>query len=139
MLKYLYGNLTGRLNQNDVPYNNLKSLDQTKFTPTGKTVSSISMEKTAYVYIPSNCSIAPLSDSCQLHVVFHGCEMYLEARCTGCNTPNNQYNDTYARHAGYNQWAEPNNIVVLYPQADNSEVAPTNPEGCWDWYVQMHQ
>lgn len=42
--------------------------------------------------------------------------------------------DTYARHAGYNQWAEANNIVVVYPQAAHSYVFPSNPQGCYDWW-----
>ena len=36
--------------------------------------------------------------------------------------------------AGYNRWADANRIVVLYPQAAQSLVAPFNPRGCWDWW-----
>lgn len=35
------------------------------------------------------------------------------------------------RHAGYNAWAESNNIIVLYPQVHASLL---NPMGCWDWW-----
>ncbi len=41
--------------------------------------------------------------------------------------------DTFAVHAGYNDVAEANNIIVLYPQAINSTL---NPKGCWDWSVE---
>jgi len=35
---------------------------------------------------------------------------------------------------GLNEWAETNNIIVLYPQISKSELFPSNPEGCWDWW-----
>ena len=35
--------------------------------------------------------------------------------------------------AGYNEWADTNGIVVLYPQLDPTEILD-NPEGCWDWW-----
>ena len=49
----------------------------------------------------------------------------------------------FARHAGYNRWADSNRIVVLYPQAITRYgwgpwPWPTsfvfNPNGCWDWW-----
>lgn len=40
----------------------------------------------------------------------------------------------YALHAGYNEWAEANGIVVLYPYWKRSQAAPSNPEGCADWW-----
>lgn len=39
---------------------------------------------------------------------------------------------TFAEHAGYNQVAEVNNIIILYPQTHSSTL---NPNGCFDWYV----
>src|SRR4051812_42884944 len=41
------------------------------------------------------------------------------------------FGTTFVRHAGYDQWADTNDIVVLYPQATAS---PRNPNGCWDWW-----
>ena len=36
---------------------------------------------------------------------------------------------------GYNEMADTNNIVVLYPQAEGIDDGATqNPEGCWDWW-----
>ena len=40
-------------------------------------------------------------------------------------------NDTYVRHAGYNEVADLNDIIILYPQVTSSV---TNPNGCWDWF-----
>ncbi|MNL69447.1 hypothetical protein D3C87_1943080 [compost metagenome] len=33
--------------------------------------------------------------------------------------------------AGYNEWAEANGIVILYPAASTAKL---NPNGCWDWF-----
>jgi poly(3-hydroxybutyrate) depolymerase len=33
--------------------------------------------------------------------------------------------------SGINEWADTNNIIVLYPQATSSS---SNPLGCWDWW-----
>ena len=43
--------------------------------------------------------------------------------------------DTFALHAGYNELAEKNDIIIIYPQARTSVL---NPYGCWDWYVYMY-
>jgi poly(3-hydroxybutyrate) depolymerase len=37
----------------------------------------------------------------------------------------------YVQHAGYNQLAEVNNIIILYPQTRISE---GNRNSCWDWW-----
>jgi poly(3-hydroxybutyrate) depolymerase len=42
--------------------------------------------------------------------------------------------DVFARNSGYNQVAELNNIIILYPQATASYVL-NNPNGCWDWWA----
>src|SRR5476651_1479753 len=40
----------------------------------------------------------------------------------------------FVAHAGYNQWADTNNLIVLYPQTVSSSGVPFNPNGCWDWW-----
>ena len=118
------------------PYNNVISIDQKEFVPSGHTVSGISMANIAYVYVSSNCTqYAPiLNKSCKLHVVYHSCNQDLESKIN-FDTP---FNDTFVRHAGYNQWAETNNLIILYPQATISQVA--NPMGCWDtWGYSSNQ
>ena len=44
------------------------------------------------------------------------------------------FNDTYARRAGFNQWAEANRIVVLYPQLHygSRALAASEADDCWD-------
>ena len=58
--------------------------------------------------------------SCRLHIAYHGCLQDLE-----------DINSTFVYHAGYNDWAEANDLVILYPQVLPSLV---NPKGCWDWW-----
>ena len=79
----------------------------------------------------SNCSIAPMSSNCRLHVVFHGCEQDLNTKMN--DITGELFNDTYVRDTGYNGWAETNDLVILYPQAD-SNTLKENENGCWDWW-----
>ena len=76
-----------------------------------------SLDDTAYAYVPKSCSSG---DTCKLHVSFHGCLQ--GASLVG---------DAFYAHAGLNEWADTNHIVVLYPQVTKSTA---NPEGCWDWW-----
>ena len=78
-----------------------------------------SMNNTGYAYIPKACD----SESCRVHVVFHGCLQ------TTQEIGNRFYTST-----GYNQVADANKIIVLYPQAEPSAVYPYNPKGCWDFW-----
>ena len=73
-----------------------------------------------YVYVPKACSA---THRCRVHVFFHGCGQSAEL-----------IGDALVEHAGFNRWAETNDIVVLYPQTRASTVAPVNPLGCWDWW-----
>jgi len=86
-----------------------------------------SLGATGFVYIPKACAAGA---GCRLHVAFHG-----------CGQSETTIGDTFARHAGYDGWAEANDIVVLYPQAAplvrrvaGFGVAWPNPQGCWDWW-----
>lgn len=74
-----------------------------------------------YLYVPESCGSG---QQCRLHIAFHGCEMSAE-----------KIGDTFAVHAGYNRWADVNNIVVLYPQIKQSAKPTSNPKGCWDWFA----
>jgi hypothetical protein len=81
---------------------------------------SAEMLEMAYLYVPASCSAG---QSCGLHIAFHGCKQSSE-----------MVDDVFARDAGYNEWAESNRLLVLYPQVASSKVAPMNPLGCWDWW-----
>jgi hypothetical protein len=74
----------------------------------------------AFLYVPQACAAG---ERCGLHVALHGCMQSAEF-----------VGDAFARGSGLNEWAESNHLLVLYPQAGSSKVAPMNPYGCWDWW-----
>jgi len=80
-----------------------------------------SMNPAGYAYVPADCDDGA---ACRVHVAFHGCRQQ-PARI----------GDRFYVNAGYNRWADTNRIIVLYPQAINSDLPPVyNPRGCWDWW-----
>jgi len=111
LLKFIYGALNPpakTLSGKIVTFN------QREFADAGT-----GMADTAYLYVPKSCS--QTGASCKVHVAIHGCEQ--SAQVVG----NEFYTDT-----GYNNWADSNNLLVLYPQVNPSTI-PFNPKGCWDW------
>jgi len=74
----------------------------------------------ALLYVPGSCADG---EACGLHVALHGCLQSAE-----------YIGDAFAAGAGYNEWAEANQLLVLYPQVASSRIAPLNPMGCWDWW-----
>jgi hypothetical protein len=94
---------------------NLVRFDQTPYISDTGT----SLESYGYMYIPTNCKNGA---TCKLHFNFHGCSQGVSTIGT-----------TYMTECGYNDWAESNNIVVVYPSVGPSS-ALGNPNGCWDWW-----
>ncbi|WP_168734305.1 extracellular catalytic domain type 2 short-chain-length polyhydroxyalkanoate depolymerase [Pseudothauera nasutitermitis] len=81
------------------------------------------LAETGYAYVPAACAAG---EACRLHVAFHGCQQ--QAERIGLD---------FVRGAGFNEWADANRIVVLYPQATATRavpITPLNPQGCWDWW-----
>jgi predicted peptidase len=72
------------------------------------------------IYVPTSCK--DKNTTCHLHVALHGCDQNAE-----------KIRDVFAIKTGLNEWAESNNVVVLYPQAKANFMA-MNPKGCWDWW-----
>ena len=95
------------------------SLLQFDQTPFGATASN-SMDTTGWVFVPQNCA---KGQTCSLIVAFHG-----------CNQNQSLIGNTYAAESGIDEWADRNDIVVLYPYAIVSSTVPYNPQGCWDWW-----
>lgn len=71
-----------------------------------------------YVYIPEVCRY----EKCHLHISFHGCQQDYET-----------VGMTYAELTGFNDWAEANNLIILYPYVKSTTI-PYNPLACWDWW-----
>lgn len=80
---------------------------------------SAGLDETGYAYVPAVCR----SQTCRVHVAFHGCRQ--GAGLVG---------DHFYRRAGYNEVADANHIIVLYPQVRTSRFYPYNPRGCWDFW-----
>ncbi len=111
ILKQMYPGTT--LKKTKMAADSLYVVDQSEFSDDGALLGA-----NAYLYVPKAC--AQGRSNCRLHVALHGC---LQADET--------LNDVFAVHAGYNEWAEGSDIVVLYPQARKSMM---NPNGCFDWF-----
>ena len=90
--------------------------DQNPFT-SGGNAKSYSMDGTGWLFVPQNCTNG---QSCRLVVALHGCLQYQGI-----------IQQQFVQKSGINEWADTNNIIVLYPQATNSS---SNPLGCWDWW-----
>jgi predicted esterase len=72
-----------------------------------------------FIYLPKNCSAGA---KCRVHIAFHGCQQ--NQKSIGMQ---------FIKKSGHNEWAESNNIVIIYPQTTSSYV-PLNPKACWDWW-----
>ncbi len=80
--------------------------------------ASTPLFSSAWIYVPTACQAGEV---CKLHIALHGCQMNPD-----------DIKDQFVKNAGYNEWAESNNIIVLYPQS--AKVAQANPYACWDWF-----
>lgn len=120
MLGHLFGSvatpatsLTGKLIQ----------FDQNLYAPNGS-ASSISMGTEGFAYVPTTCASGA---SCKLMVALHGCKQGYRFETFG---------DKFMRYAYLNEYADTNNMIVLYPQAiPLSSGTTTNPNGCWNWWA----
>ncbi|QDQ28374.1 poly(3-hydroxybutyrate) depolymerase [Chitinimonas arctica] len=109
ILKWIYG----PLNPPSVTAGGrLLAFDQSRFDPQGKAT----LGPIGYAYVPNACT----TKQCRVHVVFHG-----------CHQGERRMGDRYARTTGYNELADTNNLIVLYPQVADSV---RNPKGCWDFW-----
>jgi poly(3-hydroxybutyrate) depolymerase len=100
------GNLTG----------SYINFDQNGFV-TGGIAKNYSMDSTGWLFVPTNCTNG---QACRLVVALHGC---LQSQGI--------IQQQFVQNSGIDQWADTNNIIVLYPQATTSS---PNPLGCWDWW-----
>lgn len=112
ILSYIYGTLNPPVVKLS---GKIIEFDQSEFVQSA--ISS--MSDVGYLYVPQTCA----TQSCKVHVAFHGCWQ-------GAGEIGNLFYGT----TGYNELADSNNIIVLYPQVRASTVIPFNPDGCWDYW-----
>jgi hypothetical protein len=115
VLQHIYGALAprnaGALTGNLVPFS------QAEFTAPDQP-NDDSMDDRGFAYVPTSCGT---QEPCRLHVALHGCLQSV-----------GNIGEDFVRHAGYNEWADTNHIIVLYPQTH--ALALANPQACWDWW-----
>ena len=107
LLQHLYGPLT--ISKTGALESGLIEFDQTPFA-TGH-----GMGTSGWIYVPKTCAAGA---QCRLHVALHGCKQN-----------STDVGQEFVRNAGFNRWAENNNMVILYPQTGKGA---TN--SCWDWW-----
>ncbi len=126
LLQHIYGHLNP---PGTTSSSSLKEFDQTEFVDPAL-VGKVGLADKGYVYIPAACTP---TTRCRVHVVFHGCKQY---------AGNPEVGDAVPNKGGYNEWAETNNIIVLYPQTEAILVnlglplvlIEVSSGGCWDWW-----
>jgi poly(3-hydroxybutyrate) depolymerase len=111
ILAHIYGALAPRA---DEPKGRIVEFSQRDFAG-----DMTGMAETGYLYVPKACKPGA---KCKVHVAIHGCQQGAES-----------VGEKFYAHTGYNQWADSNHILVLYPQV-NKSLLPVNPSGCWDWW-----
>jgi poly(3-hydroxybutyrate) depolymerase len=109
MFAHIYGTLNPRAKART---GQLLTFNQREFAD-----EATSMAEDAYAYVPASCTKGA---SCKVHVAFHGCLQSADV-----------VGDDFYGKSSYNDWADSNNIIMLYPQVIAS--MPFNQQGCWDW------
>lgn len=88
------------------------------------------LDNSGWVYVPDSCA---KGEPCRVHIALHGCKQgqsYLPLKAPPGGGL--YYGTTFVKHTGYDQWADNNHLVVLFPQAVS--IPMKNPNGCWDWW-----
>jgi hypothetical protein len=120
ILQHIYGALAMR---NDGPLSGrIVAFRQGDFTGSRNPVDD-SLGDRGFIYVPASCAAL---EPCRVHVAFHGCLQSF-----------GNIGEDFVRHAGYNEWADTNHIIVLYPQVQAIGLTSRgviNPQACWDWW-----
>jgi hypothetical protein len=122
ILQHIYGALNPK-NRGTLT-GKLVAFDQRELTSPASP-ASYSMAETGYVFVPASCAAL---QPCRVHVALHGCKQNVDT-----------IQGRYIEHGGYNEWADSNRLIILYPQTIAGNPAtdpftPLNPFGCWDWW-----
>jgi poly(3-hydroxybutyrate) depolymerase len=120
ILQHIYGALNPR--NEATPGGRVITFRQRDFTAPREPADD-SLDQQGYAYVPAACEAR---QPCRVHVALHGCRQ-----------SHGDIGDAFIRHAGYNEWADTNRIIVLYPQIRAlglTGLGITNPESCWDWW-----
>lgn len=102
------------------PGGTLIRFDQNAYAP-GGAAAPISLGADGFVYVPKSCSEGA---TCSLMVALHGCKQGYGYQGFGTQ---------FVDRAYLNEYADTNDMIVLYPQAAATSTLE-NPNGCWNWW-----
>ncbi|MDT9686896.1 PHB depolymerase family esterase [Streptomyces sp. P9(2023)] len=102
------------------PGGTLIRFDQNAYAP-GGAAAPISLGAEGFVYVPKSCSEGA---TCSLMVALHGCKQGYGYQGFGTQ---------FVDRAYLNEYADTNDMIVLYPQAAATATLE-NPNGCWNWW-----
>jgi hypothetical protein len=111
----------------------LFAFDQTEVA---KDLNNHYLSRKGFLFVPQNCAEGR---KCKLHIAFHGClQGYgLQGHLIEQAIYSMDWTH-FVENAGYNEWANTNDIVVLYPQVGTGiltgDIQHVNPQGCWDFW-----
>jgi len=132
ILRHIYGDLKPPF---PYPTGQLIRFKQSEFI--NRDASFASMAEFGYVYVPR--AVQQGETARGVHIALHGSQQgYNYVNLVG-GLPDTAFQpafgNRYMTTTGYNQIADSNNLIVLYPQAaaDDGNQAQ-NPEGSWDWW-----
>ena len=120
ILQHIYGALTPR--NGGTLGGQVVTFRQREFTGSRRPIDD-SLDDDGFAFVPAACEAR---EPCRAHVALHGC---LQSHA--------DIAEDFVRHAGYNEWADTNRIIVLYPQiraVGLTQFGITNPQACWDWW-----
>lgn len=117
ILNFIYPNLKPALSSEDTyKQGKLVKFKQAELS----NIKNTGMNEFGFAFIPNTCISG---ENCSLHVSFHGCNQSID-----------NVGNSFAKLAGFNEWAVNNNMIVIYPQTKKSNMMPMNPQACWDWW-----
>lgn len=130
ILEHIYGPLKPPTQR---PDGRVVRFDQREFFDSNERAS---MSDFGYAYVPR---AVEKGAPCRIHVALHGCKQGYNYVNYVNGLPDLQnsvpYGNRYFTTTGYNEVADTNNLVILYPQAEGRDDDVTqNPDGCWDWW-----
>jgi poly(3-hydroxybutyrate) depolymerase len=111
-LTYFYGSVNAR--NAGALGGTLINFDQ---TPYGGGANDL--DTNGYLFVPKSCASGT---QCRLIVALDGCVQTQASIGT-----------KFITESGLDEYADTNNIIVLYPYQVSSST-PNNPNGCWDWW-----
>jgi poly(3-hydroxybutyrate) depolymerase len=129
ILGWIYGPLKPA--RRGTPLGRFIAFDQTAYISNRFGFSwTTGLDSSGWIYVPDACA---KGGKCRLHIVLHGCKqgqsyVPLQRPADGGIT----YGTSFVKNAGYDAWADSNDLVVLFPQAVS--IPFSNPNGCWDWW-----